>query len=91
MTWGVLEIEYENGIKDSVDPVDEGDWIIKDNILIVKNEYKFDYNKIKKFYFVSSNIIYKYYKIQELKKSDTRFKYNQIYNQAIDDVLEEIK
>ncbi len=29
--------------------------------------------------------------IMKLKKSDTRFKDNQVYNQAIDDVLEEIK
>lgn len=29
--------------------------------------------------------------IMKLKKSDTRFKDNQIYNQAIDDVLEVIK
>ena len=31
------------------------------------------------------------HKILMLKKSDTRFKDNQIYNQAIDDVLEVIK
>ena len=29
--------------------------------------------------------------IMKLKKSDTRFKDNQVYNQAIDDVLEAIK
>ena len=40
------------------------------------------------FYYFSPAILKK---IEKLKKSDTRFKDNQVYNQAIDDVLELLK